>query len=128
MRVTIHGRGVELDRSLREHVQRRLHFALSRFSTRIRQVAVRLADINGDRGGVDRSCRIMVYLAPSGVVVIEDKDADPRAVTDRAADRAGRTVARELRRRWEVRRRAAPREDDERFRPGGASWVFSRGS
>ncbi|HOW69988.1 MAG TPA: HPF/RaiA family ribosome-associated protein [Phycisphaerae bacterium] len=125
MRITIHGQGVDLDRSLKEHIRRRLQFAMSRFSTRVREVVVRLADINGDRGGADRSCRIMVHLSPTGTIMIEDCDVDHLVAIDRAADRAGRAVARELRRRWEVRRRATLRGNDEPFRLRGASRVFS---
>lgn len=109
MRIVIHGHGIEVERFIRDYVQRRLQFALARFSTRIRAVAVRLADVNGDRGGIDRSCRIMAHLIPRGRIVIEDLDADLFAVIDRAADRTGRAVARELRRRWDVRRRTASR-------------------
>lgn len=109
MRVVIHGQGVDMDRFTREYVQRRLQFALARFSTRIREVGVRLVDVNGDRGGTDQYCRILAHMIPSGTIVIEDMDANPLAAIDRAADRAGRAVARELRRRWEPKRRAALR-------------------
>lgn len=110
MRITIHGQRVAIDHSQREHIRRRLQFALSRFPTRVREVVVRLADINGDRGGVGHHCRISVHLNPTGTVMIEDIDAVALVAVDRAADRLGRTVARELRRRWEVRRRPASRE------------------
>ncbi len=128
MRVVIHGQDMDVDRSLKEYVQRRLQFALARFSTRIREVAARLADVNGDRGGRDRSCRFMVHLIPTGTIVIEDVDADPFVVIDRAADRAGWAVARELRRRWEVRRRTAWRDYDRRLWQRSESWAFGHGN
>ncbi|MBP7933416.1 MAG: HPF/RaiA family ribosome-associated protein [Phycisphaerae bacterium] len=128
MRIRMSGHGVEVNTVLRKRVQRRLQFALSRFSNRIRAVAVRLSDIGGDRGGADRSCRIIVHLSPTGTIMIEDRDPDHSVAIDRAADRAGRAVARELRRRWEVRRRATLRGNDAQFRLRGASWAFSHRS
>lgn len=116
MRVMIHGQGITVDRALKEHAQRRLQFALSRFSTRIRDVFVRLTDVNGQRGGVDKRCRIVASLIPSGTVVIEDMDADSVVAIDRAADRMGRTIARGLRHRWELKRRSAWRTGDSHSR------------
>lgn len=107
MRINIVQQGVELGPDMKDHVERRIQFALSRFATRIREVGVRLADVNGNRGGIDQHCRIIVQLIPKAKIVIEDIGADHREVIDRAADRAGRAVARELRRRWETRRRAS---------------------
>lgn len=127
MRITIHGQGIEVDRALKEHIQRRLQFAMSRFSTRVREVVVRLADVNGDRGGVGHHCRISVHLSPTGTVMIEDIDTAPLVAVDRAADRAGRTVARELRRRWETRRRAVPRGGMGRLGRQNDLWAFSHG-
>jgi len=125
MRVMIYGHGIEANYSLRDYVQRRLLFAFARFSTRIRKIGVRLHDVNGDRGGTDQCCRIMVRLIPTGTIVIEDIDEDLFTAIDRAADRAGRAVARELRRRWEVRRRAASRSRDAWLRQRMESWAFS---
>ncbi len=127
MRVMIHGQGIEVDDVLKEYVQRRLQFAFARFSTRIREVGVRLADVNGDRGGIDRYCRIVAHLIPTGRIVIEDTDADLRGVIDRAADRAGRAVARELRRRWEARRRAALRGGGVGIGRRTESWTSGHG-
>jgi ribosome-associated translation inhibitor RaiA len=44
---------------------------------------------------VDQECQVSVRLArPSGLVVIEERDADPHAALARAADRAARAVGR----------------------------------
>ena len=47
---------------LTAHVERRLRFALTRFSGRIGRVNVFLTDQNGPRGGIDKTCRIVVRL------------------------------------------------------------------
>jgi putative sigma-54 modulation protein len=81
-------------------LRRRLEFALGRFRSHLREVSGRVNDVNGPRGGVDKSCLITMHLDRSArPIVIEDVDADPMVAIDRAADRAGRTVARALARR-----------------------------
>lgn len=99
MQVDIRARKIEVDDALRVHIDRRLRFALGRFGERIAKVTVRFEDANGARGGVDKQCHIDVALRPSGNVVVEDIDADLRAVVDRAADRAARAVDRDFQRR-----------------------------
>ncbi len=102
MRIGVRGRHVELTKGLLEHVERRLRFALSRFGQRIRLAAVQLADLNGPRGGVDKQCKVTVTLSPSGKVMVEATDADLHTSIDLAADRAERSVTRELERRRET--------------------------
>jgi hypothetical protein len=81
-------------------LRRRLEFALGRFTSRLRKVSARVTDVNGPRGGIDKSCVITLHLDRSPrPIVIEDVDADPMMAIDRACDRAGRTVARVLARR-----------------------------
>lgn len=104
MQVNVRARKIEVDETLRAHVDRRLRFALGRFGERIARVTVRFEDANGARGGVDKQCEINVTLRPSGTVLIKDIDADLRAVVDRAADRAARAVDRELQRRRDTGR------------------------
>lgn len=93
-----------------ERIERRLCFALSRFADRIGRVTVRVADINGPRGGVDKQCRIVVKLRPGGEVVIEDTASDLETAIDRGADRVQRAVVRAL-----ARTRAT--DDDPTFVP-----------
>jgi putative sigma-54 modulation protein len=104
MRVNVYGHNLELNADLREHAGRRIQFALARFSRRIREVKVRLTDVNANRGGPDKLCRIVARLIPTGTVVVEDVDVSAYAAVALAAERAGRSVARELRRRLELRR------------------------
>ena len=81
-------------------LRRRLEFALGRFHARLRLVSARVSDVNGPRGGIDKTCVITLHLDRfPQPIVIEDVDADPMVAIDRAADRAGRTVARTLARR-----------------------------
>lgn len=96
MRTDIHGYHLTISDALRTHIERRLHFALSRFGARILRVAVRLEDINGPRGGVDKLCRIGVTLLGAGHVHVEVLDSESLSAVDRAADRIQGAVARAI--------------------------------
>ena len=96
MEVRIRGRNIELTEALRVHVERRLQFALSRFGERIGRVTVRLVNINGPRGSEDKICLIDLILRPAGRILVEDVNGDLHAAIDRAAERTGRAVSREL--------------------------------
>ncbi len=94
MRIDIRANGFVLTEALRDHAARRLRFALTRSDEHVRWVAVHLGDINGPRGGRDKRCRIRVMLKGRPDVVIDDVETDLYAAIDRAANRAGRSVAR----------------------------------
>lgn len=98
MRIDIQARGFDLTEGLREHTERRLHFALSWASYGVRTITVRLSDVNGPRGGNDKRCCIQVPFSGGQDVVIEDTEADLYVAIDRAADRTERSVARRLKR------------------------------
>ena len=96
MRVTIrHADSVHP--SLAELARRRLEFAFWRFGTRVESLRVRLLDLNGPKGGIDKRCLVAVRLSrPRRLIVIEDMDADAAVAIDRAVGRAARSVARAI--------------------------------
>jgi hypothetical protein len=94
MRIDVQALGFSLTAPLLDHTRRRLRFALARAGDRIKRVEVRLGDRNGPRGGADKFCRMRVVLEHAPSVLIEDVGADLYAVIGRAAERAGRNVAR----------------------------------
>jgi ribosomal subunit interface protein len=99
MKIDIGTHGFALTDAIRDHLERRLRFALARASTHVGRVAVHLSDISGSRGGTEKRCRIRVRLKQSVDVMIDDTESDLYAAIDRAANRAGRTVARRVARR-----------------------------
>ena len=112
MNIHIQARGFALTDSLREHVERRLRFAFGWADDRLRQVSVRLWDENGPRGGEDKRCRIQIAFPGAPSVVIDDTEADLYVAIDRAADRAGRSVARRLERQRDGRQGPLPAAAD----------------
>ena len=101
MRLEIRSHDLEFDQELRDSIESRIRFVLARSSNRITRVTVFLSDINGPRGGIDKRCRIVVRLVPAGQVFVEDTDTDLGVVVDRAMDRVGQSVRRELERQRE---------------------------
>jgi ribosomal subunit interface protein len=98
MRLDIRIQKVDLPKEVNRYIARRLHFCLGRFEARIRNVTVRIFDINGPRGGADKRCRMAIRLIPSDVIVVEEVNADLFAAIDRAAERLGQALARKLHR------------------------------
>jgi ribosome-associated translation inhibitor RaiA len=96
--IQMRARGLHRDEvaELREHLERRLPFALGRFGAEVQQVTARVADENGPRGGVDKRCTIRASLPGAPPVIIEQQEADLYVAIDRAADRAARAVSRRL--------------------------------
>lgn len=103
MDLEIRGLNYEVSVELKEHLERRLQFALNRFADRIAGVTVRISDVNGPRGGIDKRCAIVVALLPQGAARIESAGDEPFALAARAAKRAGRAVQRPLGRRRRTR-------------------------
>ncbi len=98
MKIELRVRGLENVAVLREHIERRMQFALGRFGGEVGSVTVRVSDENGPRGGVDKRCHLTVRGPKVGTVVIDERHMAAEAAVDLAAGRAGRAVARMLER------------------------------
>lgn len=96
MKVDVHAQGFTLTDAITSHTERRLRFALKHAADQVQNVTVRLADINGPRGGVDKRCSIHVVLSGVPDIVTEDTEADMYIAINRAVDRVGRTVLRRV--------------------------------
>ena len=96
MQIDIQSPKLDLTTAISMYLRRRVDFALSSWAERVRRVEVRLADVNGPRGGEDKLCRIRIILVAVPDVVVEDVQADLYAAIDRAAARASRAVNRKL--------------------------------
>jgi CBS domain-containing protein len=104
----IRAEGVKLSPADRAYLRRRLGMKFGKFSLSIERVTVRVRDVNGPRGGVDKVCRIKVVLPGLPSVVYESRGASHRVAINRALDGAERAVRRALgRRRTKPHRTAA---------------------
>ncbi|MBK8230253.1 MAG: ribosome-associated translation inhibitor RaiA [Candidatus Eisenbacteria bacterium] len=98
MKLRIRALDFELTPALRNHVDRRLRFALARFNSRLQQVTVHLSDLNGPRGGADKQCLCLAEATALPTLVIREHGDDLYAAVDRAVDRLGRNLARAIER------------------------------
>jgi len=99
MRISVRGKQFVVGSILEEEVERRIYLALGRFADVIRNVHMSLADVNGLRGEIDKSARIVVLLKPAGEVVVEATDVTLLVAIDRTCYRVKRLVSRAVERR-----------------------------
>lgn len=107
--------GLTLTPADRFYIRRRLGMKLGKFAPAIERVSVRVEDVNGPRGGVDKLCRIKVVLSGLPSVVVERQHHATHAAIDDALDVTERTVRRAL------LRRATPPRTPARRPPGSAA-------
>ncbi len=98
MQLNIQAIGFVLTDALRKYTEKRLKFAVARDDNVVMRARIRLADINGPRGGVDKRCQVELTMAGQCNIVIEDTQADLYFAIDRACERAMRTLNRRLER------------------------------
>lgn len=83
---------------LRDLAERRLRFVLRRLSWLVPRARVRLSDVNGPRGGVDKRCQVELSTDGAGSVVITAVARQWRSAIDSALSRAARVLLRLWRR------------------------------
>lgn len=91
--------GAGLDSADRDYLRRKLGRRLGKFAEVIERVSVRVQDVNGPRGGVDKRCQIKVVLSGLPSVMIDERHESTQAAMDRALARAERAVRQAVDRR-----------------------------
>jgi hypothetical protein len=82
--------------AIREWVEARVRFVTQRLSGVVSRAVVRLKDLNGPRGGVDKHCQIQLSTARGGVLVVSSRGGDWRATLDMALSRAAHALTRQV--------------------------------
>lgn len=106
MRLKISTPGLRLAPEERDHIEARVRSAFAWPAHVLQAVVVRIRDVNGPRGGVDKACVVRVTLGHGREAVIEDRHADLRQVVNSAIHRSSRLVARMIRRGRSLKRPA----------------------
>lgn len=96
MQIVIYAKGLNLSSELKGHIEKRISFALNWARYQMLRVSVRLDDINGPKGGLDKSCQIQISGPGIPPVVVKDTESSIRTAIDKAADRIGHTLSRKL--------------------------------
>ncbi|MBS7808724.1 HPF/RaiA family ribosome-associated protein [Variovorax sp. PCZ-1] len=96
---------------LRDTAQQRLKFVMRRLLWLVPQATVKLDDVNGPQGGVDKQCRVELKTKATGKLVITAMAADWRTALEQAVQRAQQTLLRAWQRKRAIsegRSRRAP--------------------
>ena len=100
---------MELTREDRAYIRHRIDAKVGKLESSVERVSVRLEDVNGPRGGVDKVCRAKVTVKGLPVVVVERRHQSARAAVDGTMDATERAVRKILGRRRNAPRRARSR-------------------
>jgi putative sigma-54 modulation protein len=95
---------ISISEALNSYTKRRLRCVAGKAFKAFSDVEVRLTDVNGPRGGLDKECRIRVALHRAGVVFVRATGQDAYATIDKAASRLKLAVARRIGRTRSIRR------------------------
>ncbi len=101
------GTNIPLSDSIREHIEACLAPVIDRFQSRLTSISVRFGDCNGNKGGVDKQCRIEATIGHAGTILAEETHTDLYAAIDVAAERLMRAISHKIERREEARRATA---------------------
>lgn len=107
MKISIQSQGFEVTGAMSELIEGKLFSALGRHRARVVSVDVRLGDENGPRGGIDKYCRIQVYLQDARTARAADLRADLYDAIECASHKVSRVVAKHIDRAAEIGRGAA---------------------
>ena len=108
MMTEVRFRGIETSASLRDHAVRLLHLHLGRFASELGMVRVRIGDVNGPRGGVDKHCQISLRGPRIGELTVEQLSEDFYLTVTLAVERVSHLLRRELERVRTGRFRGVP--------------------
>ena len=97
MELSIRTRDLELTDALREHIERRIEFALDTFGDHVQDTLVYLMDLNGPKGGVDKLVQITVRVHRIGELAVRETGTTMPAALNRAVRRLKYRLAEALR-------------------------------
>jgi ribosome-associated translation inhibitor RaiA len=101
MEVSIRWNGIDRSPALETHIEKRAEFALGRHRGHLQKLTVRLEDVNGPRGGVDKQCQVSASGA-FGTRVARASGQTFQAAATEALHRLQRNVAETLGRQQSV--------------------------
>jgi hypothetical protein len=96
MEISIRTRDVEITTELEALVARRVQLALDAFGSRVDEVSVYFADLNGPRHGIDKLCQITARVQGIGEVMVLEKGTTTGGALSRAARRLKYSVSQEV--------------------------------
>lgn len=99
MKISIRARDLEWNPKIQQDVERIIAFAVDRFKTQLVEASIHLADLNGEKGGLDKLCQITATLrGHNKQILILEKAGSILPAVYRAAGRLRHCLAGEIRR------------------------------
>jgi ribosome-associated translation inhibitor RaiA len=89
-------RGFDLTPALYQRAVDHIAAKVARHARAISLVTVRIEDVNGPKGGLDKCCRVELLIAGGSPIIVEETDQDAYAAVDLAGERLGIVVDRAL--------------------------------
>ncbi len=77
MDIRLNFRHLDRTQALVDLARRRAGFAFARFGDVVRDIDLRVSDVNGPRGGVGIACLARLRLADGGLVLVESTATSP---------------------------------------------------
>lgn len=109
MQIFIQSRSFSLTQALRRHVEQKIKAALERRADDIMRINVRLSDINGPHGGIDKRCFVHVVVPHQADIIIEETQNNLYSAVHSACARARSVLSRKLsRHKFKKRSSSAP--------------------
>jgi ribosome-associated translation inhibitor RaiA len=96
MGIRIIGTDIELSEPFRAFTERRLKRALAGIAHGVSDVDVRLVDVNGPRGGIDKLCKIKLVHRWVGTILVRATGEDGYATVDGAVSKVAAALRRRL--------------------------------
>ncbi len=90
--VELHSPDLHLPPDVVRYAQEKVKVKLAKFGRRVTDVIIRIKDVNGSKGGVDKACHMEARLAALAPANVEECHADLRAAIDMAIERLEYTV------------------------------------
>lgn len=100
LRVSVSGKGSLLSETIKGYVLKRITYALDRFRSSVREVKVRLLDVNGPKGGIDKHCIANVVLSKGEVITIHSEDSDLYRAIDHVSQKTKQVLSRRKKRSY----------------------------
>jgi ribosome-associated translation inhibitor RaiA len=97
--------GFSLTDAIQRHVEFKVESGLGSSARWILGITARLDDVNANRGGVDKRCRLVINIRGYGVLTVEATHTDLYAAVDEAVVRARRSVMRIVKRHVTLQRK-----------------------
>lgn len=88
MQVYMLAKGFMITPALSNYLERRIGMSLSPAKDRIQNIAIRLRDLNGPRGGRDMLCQVSITIPGSPTVVVKEIQENMYSAIDGAIKRA----------------------------------------